>query len=55
MNWVVYEGTEAISMKDVKEAVGVLKNGKPAGLNKITREMIKNVSDWLWILGLLSV
>lgn len=42
VNWVVYQGTEAISMQEVKEALGALKNWKALGLNKVMGEAIKN-------------
>src|SRR5678815_3272518 len=46
-----YFGDEVISMEEVMGRVRKL-NGKPAGIDEITGEMIKNggemVIDWIW-------
>ena len=47
-----YFGNEAISKEEVRGRVRKLKNGKAAGIDEITGEMIKNggerVIDWIW-------
>ena len=48
----MYRGNESISMQEVERAVKRLKNGKAAGVDEITGEMIKFggmcVKEWLW-------
>lgn len=47
VNKVIYPGTKAISIQEVKEKVRVLKIGKAADLDEVTNEMIKNTNDWV--------
>ena len=47
-----YFGVEPIKRTEVEVRVGKLKNGKVAGKDEVTREMIKSgsdmVVDWIW-------
>ena len=47
-----YFGHEVITKEEEEEDVKKLKNGKSAGIDGITGEMIKNggdrVIDWIW-------
>ena len=49
-----YFGGELIGRAEVKLRVGKLKNGKVAGKDEVTGEMIKGggsqLVDWIWIL-----
>ena len=47
-----YFGGEPIGRAEVEVRLGKLKNGKTAGKDEVTREMIKGggdkVVDWIW-------
>lgn len=46
MYGVMYQSTEVISMREVKEAVRTLKNERVASLHEVTGQ-IKKLSEWV--------